>query len=532
MASSQRVSMNKSASEDISRQTLSQPLNPGAFLPGALRGFPKNRAQVADTRNRRNYPQLSNESLKRRASTFMAAPNMEILAQMRKEGVEKDFDIEECKSSFEYLGCLMGFGIHQTLNFPIMGVFYLELVKLVMTHMDRFSSDEKVRLIQVRNVCENILRRNSIREEFLPVDIMDEIVERAIEEEDCAQIRDFSDDEEDMSEDDYRGDMSDDDMGMSNGSKEKEDMEMSDEEGINEKSNPVSDISNSINKKLNKFSGLSISKSSSSDDKVQNILSKVSVTKSKIEEKSEKVTSKNPSDITTVSKSTSNDDSDDDEDNLSSENDDLQNLDKQLKEIDNQIASGYSGVKKPVEKTNDDLVTLDDFSDSEDEESVKPLEKKISETKKVVSDDVPLEDDGDLFSDSDDEPSDELIQNSSVSKEKASPPSTAPEMDDFDSDDEFTGKSSTKKGSDGLGIPSPPKGQSKISNLVSDIRNLLGEDQKNQAEGGASKGAKAEGGASKGAKASELTLDSDSDGDLEEEMPSGKEKQVYNWNDF
>merc|ERR1719186_1720353 len=274
--------------------------------------------------------------------------------------------------------------------------------------------------------------------------------------------------------------MSDDDDMVSNGSKEKEDMEMSDEEGINEKSNPVSDISNNINNKLNKFSGLSISKSSSSEDKVQNILSKVSITKSKIEEKSENVTSKKPSDITTVSKAASNDDSDDDEDNISSENDDLQNLDKQLKEIDNQIASGYSGVKKPVEKTNDELVTLDDFSDSEDEESVKPLEKKISETKKVVSDDVPLEDDGDLFSDSDDEPSDELIQNSSVSKEKASPPSTAPEMDDFDSDDEFTGKSSTKKASPPITAPSPPKGQSKISNLVSDIRNLLGEDQKNQ----------------------------------------------------
>ena len=177
----------------LSNQTLNQPLNPNAFLPGALKCFSKSRSQMANVQNLRRYPQLSNESLRRQAATFMAAPSPQILAEMREEGFPKDFQVENCRSSSEYLHCLLGFGLHQTLNFPVMGVFYLELVRLIMKHLDRFSSNEKVKLIQVSNVCEDILRQNSTRDDFLPVEVMDKIIDEAVKEEHKIQkmIEDF-----------------------------------------------------------------------------------------------------------------------------------------------------------------------------------------------------------------------------------------------------------------------------------------------------------------------------------------------------
>ena len=181
----------------LSNQTLNQPLNPNVFLPGALKCFSKSRAQMANVQNLRRYPQLSNESLRRQAATFMAAPSPEILAEMREEGFPKDFQVENCRSSSEYLHCLLGFGLHQTLNFPVMGVFYLELVRLIMKHLDRFSSNEKVKLIQVSNVCEDILRQNSTRDDFLPVEVMDKIIDEAVKEEHKIQkmIEDFHGDQ-------------------------------------------------------------------------------------------------------------------------------------------------------------------------------------------------------------------------------------------------------------------------------------------------------------------------------------------------
>ena len=48
----------------ISNQTLNQPLNPNAFLPGALKYFSKSRPQIVNMQNQRKYPQLSNDFLK------------------------------------------------------------------------------------------------------------------------------------------------------------------------------------------------------------------------------------------------------------------------------------------------------------------------------------------------------------------------------------------------------------------------------------------------------------------------------------
>jgi len=199
---------------------------------------------MANLQNKRKYPQLSNESLKKKTSIFMAAPSPEILAEMREEGFTKDFQVENCRSSSEYLHCLLGFGLHQTLNFPIMGVFYLELVRLIMKHLDRFSSNEKVKLIQVSNVCEDILRQNSTRDDFLPIEVMDKIVDEAIKEQSNIQ----------QMIEEFHGE---------------QDLE---KEISNEKSNNVkadislltSEVANGVNEKLNMFSNISVSLASES----------------------------------------------------------------------------------------------------------------------------------------------------------------------------------------------------------------------------------------------------------------------------
>ena len=60
----------------ISNQTLSQPLNPNAFLPGALKCFSKSQPQIVNMQNQRKYLQLSNDFLKRQATMFMAVPSL------------------------------------------------------------------------------------------------------------------------------------------------------------------------------------------------------------------------------------------------------------------------------------------------------------------------------------------------------------------------------------------------------------------------------------------------------------------------
>ena len=231
----------------ISNQTLSQPLNPNAFLPGALKCFSKSQPQIVNMQNQRKYPQLSNDFLKRQATMFMAVPSPEILAEMREDGFTKDFQVENCRSSSEYLYCLLGFGLYQALSFPIMGIFYLELVRLIMQHMDRFSSNEKVKLIQVSNIAEDILRQNSTREDFLPIEVMDKIVEEAVKEESKIQK---------MIEDFHGEQVLDENVSNPNHANAKTDM-----------SCLPSQVANDINHKLNMFSNISVSLSSESTSK-------------------------------------------------------------------------------------------------------------------------------------------------------------------------------------------------------------------------------------------------------------------------
>ena len=242
------------SNQPLSNQTLNQPLNPNVFLPGALKCFSKSRNQMDNLQNKRKYPQLSNETLKRQASTFMAAPSPEILAEMRDERFIKDFQIENCRSSAEYLHCLLGFGLYQTLNFPIMGVFYLELVRLIMKHLDRFSANEKVKLIQVSNVCEDILRQNSTRDDFLPVEVMDNIVEEAIKEQTNIQQ---------MIEEFHGEQNSHENVSNENpNSNVKADISFL-----------ASEVSNGVNQKLNMFSNISVSlasESKSDDETMRN----------------------------------------------------------------------------------------------------------------------------------------------------------------------------------------------------------------------------------------------------------------------
>ena len=113
-----------------------------------------------------------------------------------------------------------------------------------MKHLDRFSSNEKVKLIQVSNVCEDILRQNSTRDDFLPIEVMDKIVEEAIKEQSNIQ----------QMIEEFHGE---------------QDLE---KEISNEKSNNVkadislltSEVANGVNEKLNMFSNISVSLASES----------------------------------------------------------------------------------------------------------------------------------------------------------------------------------------------------------------------------------------------------------------------------
>ena len=76
----------------ISNQTLNQPLNPNAFLPGALKYFSKSRPQIVNMQNQRKYPQLSNDFLKTGCNIH---------------GCSHGFQVENCRSPSEYLHCFL-----------------------------------------------------------------------------------------------------------------------------------------------------------------------------------------------------------------------------------------------------------------------------------------------------------------------------------------------------------------------------------------------------------------------------------------